>query len=484
MRIDPTRTIGLMRPFCIRLRAMFKGLEQDLRKLIVEEDAFGLKPKSIDPFINNNNQNQPRDSHGRWVAYHGTNDRAHEQIMKSGFGKINHTGYYGAGTYFFIDPELGAKQASGYGSKIIKAEVAVQNPFIHEQHAEFSKSKRKNLPFLAGPDSPFRKQLEDMIDKDPTLTWSSALTKLLKEKGHDGVISWEDGKQILVAFDTSQISTQPTTNTRWKFETNPQKLKAFQTWLKTAFVKHLKNQSMDKLWEAYILEGFRKGAGRAFDDTKQEEGKKPDSVLPDPRLDFYNGTKAEFLRSSFGQPETIEKVKLLASRTYDGMEGVTTTMATKMSRILTDGLVQGMHPYKLAKLLSSEINIGEKRAETIARTELIRAHAEGQLMAFQKLGVEEVGAAVEWSTAGDDRVCPLCKPLEGIVLKTSEATGMIPRHPNCRCAWIPANVGEKDPSKLRTKKQIESAILRSARKGKDDFSTAKKLSKARPTQGF
>jgi len=38
--------------------------------------------------------------------------------------------------------------------------------------------------------------------------------------------------------------------------------------------------------------------------------------------------------------------------------------------------------------------------------------------------------------------CELCAPLEGIVLKVSEARGMLPRHPNCRCCFIPANVGE------------------------------------------
>jgi SPP1 gp7 family putative phage head morphogenesis protein len=285
------------------------------------------------------------------------------------------------------------------------------------------------------------------------------------------------------AFGLKPISHDPftpTTNTRWRFETNPQKLKLFQDWLKKTFGKHLKNQAIDKLWEAYILEGFRKGAGRAFDDTKQEEGKKPDSVLPSPQLDFYNGTKMEFLRSAFGQPETIEKVKLLASRTYDGMEGVTSAMATKMSRLLTDGLVQGMNPRTIANLLSSEINIGKARAETIARTELIRAHAEGQLLAFQKLGVEEVGAAVEWSTAGDERVCHLCKPLEGVVLKTSEAAGMIPRHPNCRCAWIPAGVGEVNQKQLKTKKQIETAILKSRKLGNDGFKAAKPIAKHRP----
>ena len=49
-------------------------------------------------------------------------------------------------------------------------------------------------------------------------------------------------------------------------------------------------------------------------------------------------------------------------------------------------------------------------------------------MAFEALGVEELGVAVEWATAGDEAVCELCEALEGVVLKIEEARGMLPRH--------------------------------------------------------
>ncbi len=283
------------------------------------------------------------------------------------------------------------------------------------------------------------------------------------------------------AFGLKPKSHNPfTTNTRWQFTTDPEKLKAFQAWLKGKLQSYLRSKTLDDLWMAYIQDGFRKGAGKAFDDTKQEEGKKPDPSIKSPKLDFYAGTKMEFMRSAFGAPEALDKVKLLAARTYDGMDGISAKVATQMSRFLTDGLVQGQNPRTIAKQLTDKLGIEARRAETIARTEIIRAHAEGQLLAFEKLGVEEVGAAVEWSTAGDGRVCPLCRPLQGVVLTLDEAKGMIPRHPNCRCAWIPANVGEKAPSKMNTKKRIQAAVEKSARLGKDEFSTAVPVSKQRP----
>jgi SPP1 gp7 family putative phage head morphogenesis protein len=178
-------------------------------------------------------------------------------------------------------------------------------------------------------------------------------------------------------------------------------------------------------------------------------------------LDFYNGTKEEFLRDSFARPETIEKTKLLAGRTFNELDGVTADMSLRMSRALTDGLVQGKNPLAIARDLDSVADLGAARSRTIARTEIIRAHAEGQLDAFSALGVEDLGVSVEWSTAGDDRVCPRCVPLEGIVVKIDEAKGMLPRHPNCRCAWIPAGVGESPADQKRTQKAVSRAVVKS-----------------------
>jgi SPP1 gp7 family putative phage head morphogenesis protein len=163
--------------------------------------------------------------------------------------------------------------------------------------------------------------------------------------------------------------------------------------------------------------------------------------------DFYAGTKEEFLRSAFGRPVAIERVKQLAGRVFHGppgvgLRGVTQEMAERMSQVLTDGFVEGKNPRAIARDLAKAIDVGKKRAEMIARTEVIRAHAEGQLDVMERLGVEEVGVMVEWSTAGDDRVCPMCQPLEGMVMKIREARGTLPRHPLCRCSYIPANVGE------------------------------------------
>jgi SPP1 gp7 family putative phage head morphogenesis protein len=247
-----------------------------------------------------------------------------------------------------------------------------------------------------------------------------------------------------------------TNNQRWRFLTTPQKVAAFQRWLENKFGQQVLTEQVENAyWKQYVEEGYKKGAGRAFDDTRKI-GK-----VSKQKLDFYNGTKDEFLRSSFGLPEAIEKVKLLAGRVLTDLKGVTSALATKMSRTLTDGLVQGQNPRTIAKTLTLDLSVGANRADVIARTEIIRAHAEGQLDALQRLGVEQVGVAVEWSTAGDDRVCPLCRPLDGVVYPIAKAHGLIPRHPRCRCAFLPANVGESAADQLRSKPQVGGAMRRS-----------------------
>lgn len=219
-------------------------------------------------------------------------------------------------------------------------------------------------------------------------------------------------------------------NTRWQFSTSPQKLEAFQHWLRSQISQEITGATNEELWHRYIQAGWHKGAARAFDDTKRSRRMRS-LATTDQALDFYAGTKDQFLRSSFNQPVAIEKVKLLASRAFEDLEGITNDMSTRMSHVLVDGLVQGKHPRHIAKDLVDQVGLGRKRSEMISRTELVRSHSEGQLEALESLGVEEVGVAVEWSTADDGTVCPACEALQGIVLKISEAHGMIPRHPNC-----------------------------------------------------
>lgn len=308
--------------------------------------------------------------------------------------------------------------------------------------------------------------------------WSKLLHSLVREHYEDVRRSLR-GNATLLQEAAGLTGHEPVVNTRWAFSADPEKVRAFKQWLVKQSHDLLQSQSDREMWQRYVEQGFRRGAARSFDDVNR--GRRVLSQESQQKLDFYAGTRDQFLRSSFHQPESVEKVRMLASRSFDEMENVTTDMATRMTRTLTDGLVQGQHPTEIARSLADDLDISSSRAETIARTEVIRAHAEGQLTAMEQMGVEEVGVMVEWSTAGDDKVCPACEPLEGVVLKLEEAAGMIPRHPRCRCAWVPANVGEDDEDQQRSARSIRRAVAASAEELGDDLEIEVSTTRPRST---
>lgn len=303
---------------------------------------------------------------------------------------------------------------------------------------------------------------------DPTRTatlrrvFSSDVTRRLKRvrKKLLKIIVDEDALGLRKSTTRNQLST----NARWKFRSAAKQVDAFRAWVEKELQKELIGVTAKNIerayWKQYIEQSYKKGVGRSFDDLR-----KPALADQDRVRDFYEGTKDEFLRSAFRRPVAVEKVKILASRVYTDLKGVTEDAATRMTRTLTDGLIQGHNPRKIGKDLAEVLDgVSKNRAVTIARTEVIRAHAEGQLDSLELQGEDKVGVMVEWSTAGDTRVCPLCSELEKVVLKISEARGLLPRHPNCRCAYLPANVGEKKRGQIRGKRDIQKQLDASVRK--------------------
>ena len=72
--------------------------------------------------------------------------------------------------------------------------------------------------------------------------------------------------------------------------------------------------------------------------------------------------------------------------------------------------------------------------------------------------------------------CPLCMDLEGVVLDLKkEARGIIPRHPNCRCAFRPANIGEDRSKQIRSKLEIDKAF---------DSTLRREITKGRTIKGL
>jgi len=79
---------------------------------------------------------------------------------------------------------------------------------------------------------------------------------------------------------------------------------------------------------------------------------------------------------------------------------------------------------------------GPVRAEMVAVTEVTRAFAEGNILAWKQSGVVD---GVRWMTAQDELVCPICAPLAN---REGTLDGGIdgqkpPAHVRCRCYLQP-----------------------------------------------
>jgi SPP1 gp7 family putative phage head morphogenesis protein len=246
----------------------------------------------------------------------------------------------------------------------------------------------------------------------------------------------------------------------WRFGNDASKVKAFRKWLKSQVDAGILTQVggiSGKPWTAdYVDSAYLQGGARAYTDVHAAQLAAESG--------FYLGGKAQFLRDSFVGITAVKSLEMLYTRSFNELQGVTDWMSQQMSRVLADGFVHGHSPRKIATSLTKTIsNINRKRALTLARTEIVRAFAEGQLDAFEKLGVKEVGIRAEWVTAGDGKVCDMCGEMEGVILKVEEARGLIPRHPNCRCAWVPADKKRKTIGQIWSKSGKRKALKKSVR---------------------
>jgi SPP1 gp7 family putative phage head morphogenesis protein len=237
------------------------------------------------------------------------------------------------------------------------------------------------------------------------------------------------------AWGFSEASVVNAPPGKFRFETDASKLSSFVSWfqdqLDTGVLTVDENYQNIPWTEVYVDSAYRKGVVRAYMDTRSgyaSSGSKEKLMAL--------GAKQEFLLTAFAAPVTLSKISLLGTRSFESLKGITGTMSSDMARILANGMSHGYGPLKIAKQLTDQIGeLTRRRALMIARTEIIHAHAEGQLDAFERMGVNELGLLAEWRAAAG--ACPLCADMAGRTFTVAEARGLIPLHPNCRCTWAP-----------------------------------------------
>jgi SPP1 gp7 family putative phage head morphogenesis protein len=234
--------------------------------------------------------------------------------------------------------------------------------------------------------------------------------------------------------DAGTLEAQATSTDSYDFPTRAGKVDAFlddlQAWQDDEILEVFQRGrngrvvSRDAWQDIYVRRSYSKGVEFA------------DARLREQGIEVPSTALAEL----FNAPIHAEAVGLLYTRNFRELAGITEAMDQQISRVLAEGFAQGHNPRKMASAINDRVDkVGLTRARTLARTEVINAHSEATLNRYESIlgpDAEVVGKA-ELSTAGDSRVCDICAGIEGQVVSIDGARGIIPVHPNCRCAWLP-----------------------------------------------
>lgn len=242
------------------------------------------------------------------------------------------------------------------------------------------------------------------------------------------------------------------------FPRSVDKVEAFLRWLEQQIDMELLEigqiQQLGTATEAswmnlYILDSYKRGLIRARYELRN-------AGYDVPSLEQTGGIEV-----SMSTPFHLDRVGLLYTRVYNELKGITDAMDKQISVILSQGMIDGDNPRLLARKLVAAINgqgagdlgltdsLGrfipaERRAEILARTEIIRAHHLATVQEYRNWGAQGVNVRAEFVTARDGRVCPICAALDyRLTHRTyslNEIEGLIPRHPQCRCISLPVLV--------------------------------------------
>ena len=260
---------------------------------------------------------------------------------------------------------------------------------------------------------------------------------------------------MMKAWPFKAFQMSPPGHRAFAFTRSADKIEKFMDWVQEQVnqgilrnaTKEQLGTAIEKAWAGrYIESAYQKGIARA----RMELKKAGYSV---PAISETGG-----IAVAFNKPFHMDRVGVLYTRLFTDLKGITDTMDMQLSRILAQAMADGKNPREIARLLVKTISgpVGDlsitdtlgrfipaqRRAQLLARTEIIRAHHQATIQEYKNWGLEGVRVKAEWKSAGDGRVCAECASMDGEIYTITEIQNMIPAHPQCRCVALPVEVTE------------------------------------------
>jgi hypothetical protein len=130
------------------------------------------------------------------------------------------------------------------------------------------------------------------------------------------------------------------------------------------------------------------------------------------------------------------------ARVIREMVGLTEKQSAAVFNFRERLVAEGRKADQVARMTTKyEAKLLKYRSENIARTEIAKAGNEGLIESWRQAVdaglLDPNNTNVEWLAAFDDRVCPICAPLNGTVYSykdiESGKSAAPPAHPMCRC---------------------------------------------------
>lgn len=112
------------------------------------------------------------------------------------------------------------------------------------------------------------------------------------------------------------------------------------------------------------------------------------------------------------------------------------TLSYVLDKALTQGIIRGDTPGKIADIISKKIGVELNNAKRLVLTESAAFSAMSAKDSYNELDVERF----KYMATLDERTCETCGPMDGKVFKMPEydiGVTVPPLHPNCRCTTVP-----------------------------------------------
>ena len=246
----------------------------------------------------------------------------------------------------------------------------------------------------------------------------------------------------------------------FNFPRSADKVTGFMQWLQQLIDQELLTVTRmpqlgvatEQAWtDMYIQDSYKRGVMRGRSELVK-------AGYSHPGMQF-----GDTVEQALMNPFHMDRVGLLYTRTYQDLKGITDAMSNQISRVLSQGMMDGDGPALLARKMRAVIEGGgadlgitdalgryipaQRRARMLARTESIRAHHKANMQEYRNWGAVGVKVQVEWITAEDGRVCEQCLQMsmggDNGVYTLEAAEDLIPYHPNCRCMMLPQEISNK-----------------------------------------